>query len=407
MDIRQRLQKQDPALAGFIAPGGEVQPLEPWGRALVPRGTKTGVSTYEDNVLFSPNAGYSTAIASGAEVQIRIDTGMKKALYNRLSIRMRITNNDAAAIQFCNAYQMIDRIELYANGGNNMIWQATGDGIYEQTMLYDDDKWSQRCRLANTTAAWGTGGAIAAGATAEYWVDLVGNLLEQIKLFAFAPSDAMIFKIKFRPQSVSQQSGAATACTLADLALVFNATVLDDRSFDQKRAQYAAYPVKSRYLNEQTAYFPNQSFTSGTAVALKLNSINDAISHLTITARDSGVVGDNLNAFYDMDDWTFEILDGANFPILTMPLTGKFLRYHEFPERFQSRIVNNKAVYVIPFAADPLLAYKEGVNTGYIPFDGNYQIRITPTASVSKDFYIRAHSYQEFTVSQGQISATN
>lgn len=407
MDDRTRLLRESPS-DSLNAIQSDIFPSIQAGAYKTNPSLGVSTNTIEDNVVLQCQTSFQTVFASGATADIRITPGFVQGYINRATIQMAITNNDAAAIQLCNAFQLLNMVQLLVNGGNDLAYQITGDQLYLNTMLYDPAKWKNRAVLANTDSAWGTGVAIAAGATATYYIDLVGSLLEQIKLFAHATKQDLILRLYFNTQAQVQQAGAATAMTLATLNLVFNVIKLDNSTFNRKLREYQESPHVFRFLNNVVAPFPNQSFTAGSTVSLKLQQIKGPVAFIRIYARAPNAVGDARNAFTDLDGWQFNLLDSTGVAVLASGLTGKFIRYHETPEKFDSEMPNNKAVYTLSFSSDPLLSYKTGAQLGYRYFDGDYALQVIPSATVARDFFVDGVMYENLFIDNktGNIATT-
>jgi len=135
---------------------------------------------------------------------------------------------------------------------------------------------------------------------------------------------------------------------LISFEVVCNLTVLDEADFNSKVSEYKAAPHRFQYLDSVVQRFPSQTLTAGVPLTLKYSGVSGRTRLTAIYVRPNVPTGNNLTAYVSMDTGSFNLLDANSQTLTNGALTGEFLRYHEFAEKFtRSQMALNVPLYFI------------------------------------------------------------
>lgn len=338
------------------------------------------------NLQYSAQGSVSNLISNGGSVDIRIPA-RSFAYADHMTLHLRITNSTGAATTLVPARWLFNRIEIWANNGQRKIADILPEELWASTALFSSDQWEHHSALENTTADWGSPTAISNGTTVDYYVRLTGNIFGQIKLPMMALDGDLVIRPYFEPFSKTNAASGA-APTLTALNVIFNCVVLDQKDYLLKQAEYRSKPHIYDYLDGIRQLWPAQAITAGQSLELRLSGIRGRIPGLFVFVRANNPTGANLYGFADLDNCTFDLLTPNGDSMLIYQPSGRFLRFHEFSERFvSSRFGKNVKMYYLSFSTDPVADLTSGTNFGYQVLTGDERIRINFDAAFTPGTY--------------------
>jgi hypothetical protein len=274
---------------------GSVEPYQhqKLGGLTVPTRSVAVVNRFYQQRVFNPIGGVSTAFASGGFTDIEIRNG-DQFVTSDAWLKLNLTDLGAGS-SICPSPLLIQRVEVYGNGGALELQRIPGRSIFF-TWLPSIDRqdladWAPLMRM--NAATYGAGAAIGAGATVDAYIPLLGTVFYDQIFLAGLQADMML-RIYWNPLAV--EAGVMPTCNSCQLLLGgYQLPPADNQAMMQK---YRNNKLDWRVLLDREAM---QSFSvaANQLYNRRLEGVHGVVTQLWFLMQNPVQSGSNLRQALD------------------------------------------------------------------------------------------------------------
>ena len=333
-----------------------------------------------------------------------------------VTLELKLSNDTPHTIAMPpNAYTMLDRVEVLAEGGNQVIARYESSALMFPFRHIDALSYE---RYAHGFESAGIGvlpGYLVAAEERSLYLPILAHPLATNHVYGGAIKSDMYVRVWFRgttafpsfQPSVSPETQAANSSipTLKSLNVVISQDHVDDE---------ARRSLQSRALKERLDFrFQRPGYQSMTEqlnpsqrYSWQLTAIHGLVSELIIMIRDPS---SQPGGFYTRGASSVELLDSSGTSVLGGGALPLGLLEMDMASRQSSRALvfngsPNPIVLEFGSARDDL---QHGTISGYVPMNGSYQLALTTDADLTAGVYEIVVYYLAaacMSIENGQIS---
>jgi hypothetical protein len=367
--------------------------------------TQLNMAKRLDNVLEYTNDNSLPSVASGGQADFEIRSNGFNI--DRMTLRVDITNADAANAGQWNPFLAINYIEIYSNNGQNLIDRRYGRDLLLDLINIPNDEFNTIRLACGLDADYtSTSNNIVANTTTSFFMPLYGLPWSSVP-FNLGYSGDILVRIYFRPSSAWLQGAVAAAnLTFNTMRILLDAEALTNAQSSRIRnmiqGQGFSYPILSAQYTSTTL-----TLATSTQYTFTLNGVNGLISHLFLVLTQASPtpaqneVPTAIQSFAILDDTGNNIQGGST-------KLSNYSRYIEATEHFpSSSLTRNLAVYLVPFATEPKKSYDTPAQiTGFFVGDNDLQLQFTTDGAITPGSYrmeVFARVFNTLTSSNGNL----
>ena len=301
------------------------------------------------------------------------------------TLRIKITESAAAAMQLLPIYRWFDRIEFRPEKGDEEQYRLYGDSLEELLRLScTDEELKSLGRLSNINGLYYNGAGCTHKASEVKWYSMpFPSIFDMVKLNPRLLKTDYRLRIYVKTGIVASGSGTPQ---LTDIELI---SEVENDNHNVEHVNDAHFNTLARHVPLIDFYEPqlveeqSVALASSTKYRVNLDSVRGDVGFMTLRVRSSTAnasyasmnnVDLGPNALIDIESSTNKSLwsNGINGDYLLFDLARKF-----FPNNY----CGQSYTYIIPFCDNPLDAMFHGVSSGYMKFSDKKYLAITPDAA--------------------------
>ena len=331
----------------------------------------------------TPQTAVQTNALSNQSIRFHLFT--YGGLYEKLYLRLKITNTSAGAVGF-NPIGMIRRVEMQLNSGE-IVSTHHRDEIYKDIVLHmsdEDFKTVAPLMQLNDDFTLDTTNTIAAGASKTYYIPIYTflNLGEVCIDLIKQP-----FYVNLDIEGATATTGTLTSATLNQIQLIVKGTRVGRPSMLHIKREYDL-GIHNRFLEWRSQEEPI-TLAASTAYDISLRGFNVYCPFLIVTAAPNPRTSANIFAYEDVFE-TVELLynNGTSYDISRDADYSK--KFHAI-EHFHSSAFDNLNMIPFCFAESCSDAVLTGRVSGGMKFDSSAEciLRLVTRTGVSGNYFIR------------------
>jgi hypothetical protein len=307
-----------------------------------------------------------------------------------------LTQTGGTTIRYVDAPLMLNRVEIYANSGAQLV----------QTI----DAWHLRMvdvlHLSNESATFKNKitDAAAAGTAQTFYIRLHSFINTIGGYPLFATTGDLTVRVYFRSLADSVvQDGTAPVGSIASAKLKVKLSEVSAREKQEFMASQMRHPKLYRFMNTRITPIPVAS--GSTSIRQVLNSVRAPISHMTFVITDSNPTGADLEGGYTaLQDFVVLNASGEN-QTGKQVITDAFNRNFLAGEWFSSTTTTTENIYAYSWASNPELALSKGINSGVYEKSGSdvLEINFGSALSSASTIYLMEYTYSFVELYKGGI----
>jgi hypothetical protein len=362
------------------APSSTHQVQSAGGKRVNMKVGSTAVLHSNETEMYYPSATQpGTVLTGGGRVDIRVQNTAPIA--TSAELQLVITSN-ADNTLFCPTPFLLDHLEFYGNGGNDLIQLIYPDHIWSLTSLFDDEEWSNLAPQMNTTVNWGQGLRMMNAEVRTLYIPLLGSFIDQVQPFISGLNSDIVIRCYFVPYTTANEnSSVTTAPSLTSLQLILHCTELIPSEYSMKMASYrSGSPLDFRFMLPVTQKWTG-TFNSGTIYTQQITGVLGKLAFWFANMRTSSPTGRALRTYLPIS--AFEVKDLNNTNIMGGTVEDAiYNRTTRWMEYFNSRFANYNPIFFLTHTPNPKLVMKGKGILGYYPYDrDNIFVTTGPTTN--------------------------
>jgi len=320
-----------------------------------------------------------TILTGGGRVDIRIQNTAPIA--TSATLQLIITSN-ADNTLFCPTPYLLDHLEIYGNGGNDLIQLIYPDHIWLLTSFYSNEEWIHMAPQMNTNINWGQGLRMMNAEVRTLYIPLLGSFIDQIQPFISGLSSDLVMRVYFVPYTTANEnSGQTTAPTLTSIQLILHCTEITPAEYSMKMVSYrSGSPLDFRFMLPVTQKWTG-TFNAGTVYTQQITGVLGKLAFWFAHFRTSAPTGRALRNYYPIS--AFEVKDVNNTNIHGGTIQdAAYNRTTRWNEYFTSRFSKFNPIFFMSHCVNPKLVMQGKGILGYYPYDrDNIYITTGPTSN--------------------------
>ena len=351
-------------------PGGQVANKKTVASAVVLQNSR--------DLLFSAQESTATLLSSGGSVTVRVNSGMGGICHGQ-TLQFTILNDGTSAdLTAVPASLMINRIEIYFNGGSQLVQTIYGDQIFLDNNMLPQEKWAGVASVSNTGATFGIGSALADDASITYRVPF-HSIMSQCELFLGGLADDVIYKVYFHGGATKILEDGATVPVLSDVNIILHTRDVPPATYAQMKRKYQEGFFDHPFL-EVNRLEHSATYNNSTTYSQTLSAISGLVSHMWISLRAGPLDGDAMRTFQVLSSFNLYDAGGANITGLTS-IPSDLNRHIQSMTHYPNTLQQNLAVYSWSHSASIMHAQETGANLGCYAYSGKERLDITTAGS--------------------------
>ena len=319
-------------------------------------------------------------------------------------IKITVSNTTGASVTLAPTQLWLQRKEIYGDNGGNSLYIEEDLEPWMHNILFAENEWVNLAPMFNSNTAYSRAGvAQADGATRDYYIPLIGFLSSSHLSLAGLAND-IEFELTLKPFTLIGLAG--TLPNVTNCQLLLRGVYEDPQTSASRAQQYQSPYCVLRYLDNDS-HKADLTLTASSQYDIVLSGVRGLVAYLIILVRAKPVTAANQATFVNAID-SFDIVDESSKSII-----GSYQRNYDetakliYPETFDNYFNQGYYFFLVPFAEDPLMAFKTGANTGFQPFDTHNRLRFTTVAGLATGSYevqVLAKVYNHIEINQGHLT---
>lgn len=352
----------------------------------------------------APTSAVNPAFLNGGTCDVRMEKGTIDLLTHAY-LQFDLTNSTGGASTIAPLQLAIERIEIYAGNGNQLLTTIYGQELWLTNAFLSRDEWEQSASLFGSTTAYSTAGiAIADGASTVLYCPLI-HMLPSVMLHMAGLDSELIVRVVMQTSTYTILAGSNITCNSINLIMKGYSEPEDVK---QKRLSVYrnSIPYIVPYVNFQRM---NQTITlaASSTYSIVLSGFKGQVGAFFITLRAAAITAANQGTYLALSSLDVQNAAGES-------LTGHYRRTHSDVKLENSELLpnvfgNNKEFYLLSWSENPAHDYQSGSNSGYEYFTGFEKLSFTTTSGLAGGSYIvdiRALSYEHLTILNGKAHSS-
>lgn len=341
---------------------------------------------------------------NGGIVDFRVEKGILDLVTDAF-LKVSITNDTGASATIAPSPFLIQRIDVFANNGANLLTTIYGQEIWLSLIAYNQQRFEQIVSLLGTDVSYvRTGTAVADTASRDFHIPLI-PLFSQANLHLAALKGELQLKVYFNVTALTHLAGSLVNCDNVQLLLKgFKET---PKTKEMRMNLYAG-----KYI-VPTVFFQRMSQTMALAASntysIVLTGIKGMSAGLFITVRAAAITGANQGTYLaEMDYYDIQNADGSSLLGFYKKRTAE--RLLDYVDISNNRFGNNSNFLLIPFSESPVQDFITGSNNGHEVFTGFEKfVWTTPGTTSSASYVIDIYSltHESLNIVNNNIASTS
>ena len=341
------------------------------------------------HTYFNSTTSTQNVLGSSGFVDVRLPAQALQVITG-VTLELKLSNDTAFPIVLpSNAYTLLDRVEVLAEGGNQVIAR------YESSALMFPFRHIDSLSYERYALGFESKSELGPGQERSLYLPILAHPLATNHVYGGSIKSDMYVRVWFRgttalisfnpAQSPELEYANSSIPTLKSLNVVISQDHVDDE---------ARRSLQSRALKERLDFrFQRPGFQSMTEqlnpnqrYSWQLTAIHGLVSELIIMIRDPSA---SPGAFYSKTPASVELMDSSGSSVLGGGALPWGLLQMDMASKQSSRaleFIGGGDPVVIEFgsARDDL---QHGTISGYVPMNGSYQLALTTEASLDAGTY--------------------
>lgn len=407
MDIVKKASRQSPiqaqtsAVATKAFRGPKMHPL--MNGVQIPDHVENNPKT-KQTVIQNAISQVNADMLNGGVLDIRIEKGILDIVTDAF-LKVSLTNDTGANATIAPSPFLINRIDIFANNGANLLTTVYGQEIWLSLSTFVQQRFEQIVSLLGTDTSYVRTGTVMADTTSrDFYIPLI-PLFSQGNLHLPGLKGELTLKVYFNVTALTHLAGALVNCDNVQLLLKgFKETSVTR----EKRLRL----YSDKYI-VPTVFFQRMSQTMALAASntysIILTGLKGMSAGLFVTIRATAITGANQGSYLmEFDYYDVQNSDGSS-------LLGHYKkrpseRFLDYVDIFHNRFGNNSNFLFIPFSESPIQDFVTGSNNGMEVFTGFEKLVWTTPGTTSSSTYqvdIYSLTHEQLTIVSNTIASTS
>lgn len=355
-----------------------------------------------DSIRIPPQSGLSNVFA-GAVQQIEFMVNKNQVIchYDKIQLRLILTNSGAAVATFVASHFMINLIEVMVSG-------ATIEEIYPHHLMFNelylansDEEVINNRALRNFAGGidgtpYGNPATLAAGQSRAFNIE-IPCVFSKTKCFMCGLDQTISFRIHFAPSALASTS-LATSILLSEADLLIDGRKYDDLIRQRLINRYKQFDHVFGYYMPQRSIIANQTISDTTRTTVSNTVFGGYHSALlAVMLCPAGASREQLYSFTELLrlDLTRNGSSISNFQNVPADFVKAEMSY-----KFKTTAVSTENLYAILQSNKPVEALNYGRSLGVNVLTNNDQLLIQASAAAAYDVYVLCYRFSNFCITR-------
>jgi hypothetical protein len=321
--------------------------------------------------------------------------------FDKMNLRLTITNTGANVATLVASHFMIDYIEVLMGGGAIETIYAH-HLFYNELYLANDDEevFNNRNLRAFQGGIQGTAytgpANLAVGASRTFYVE-IPCIFTRTKAFIPAISQVIGIRVHFTPFATSSSS-LATTIGLTDADLLIEGKEYNDVVRSKLLARYKSFDHVMPYYQPQRTFIPGQTISSTARTQVKVTEFGGYLSSQIVVFLLSS--GANREALYNFSGTQKLDILRNGLPVSSYSDQPSDWILQQMSHLFGTTAVASQNIYVIPQSCYPVESADIGLQRGAVFMTNNDVLEIQASIANTYDVYVLCYRFCNVTITK-------
>lgn len=356
-------------------------------------------------VNLQPSSSVSTNLLDSGVIDLRCERGLISMLTHAYA-RIDCTNNDVAAITLAPPMLCLNKVDIYAGNGSNILATCYGPELYQSLLFLNSREFDNLQSYLGVGANYSTvGNVMAAGENRVYYIMLT-QLLQNAKFYIGGLNSELLFRFTFESSANNLILGAALP-TVNNFSMHLKG-YYEPVNISKKRYElyHSPTPLLIPFGNIQRMS-QTMTLAINSTYEVVLSGLTGIISMITVAVLPAAYTAATQANYVALE--SIDITDNGNQSILGFLSRDSDILKIDQSELFDNRMGLYKDFYPISFASEPTRDIVTGNNSGCTVFNGFNKLRFTTTGVIVPGSYqiqVRAFTHEHLIIYQGGVSSS-
>lgn len=348
------------------------------------RNTYKTLAQNKDLVHQQPASAVPANWLEGSQIDFRIESGIVDAL-DWVCLRAKYTNSTGGAVVLAPHQMHIQRIDVYAQNGSDLIYSVQGHDLYLANAFIPRNEYENISGLMGLTESYASAATSITDGTSLYsYIPLFSPWL----CWRIHPSGLkgnLLVRVYSNVKALTTVSGGTLTC---------NELVLQLYSRDQPQSLQTqqnnfymdpSIPTSLSFLSIQRMPYPI-TLAASSQYDIVLTGIRGIASCLFFTLRAAAVTASNCITYTAID--TYDIVDASGNSLLGSTQKNSQEQQMEYATCFNNKFRKLINFNFVPFSSDPVSDYTMGTGNGFQPFTSFERLQFKTPSGLSPGAYL-------------------
>jgi hypothetical protein len=352
----------------------------------------------------SPNSTIAAAALNSGQCDIALQPGLINAI-DFCFVRLDLLNSTGSALVLAPAQLLIQRIDIFAENGSNLLTSVYGLELYLGNAFLSRNEFENFAPSLGLTTAYASAATSIADTVATTLYIPIFQPFYPAKLHPNALAGNLLFRIYFNPQAITTVSGGLITTT--DVSLVISGRQQAPFIQDKQAANYyLEKPLALTYMNIQRMS-QTMTLAASNTYSVLMSGIKGICSVLMFTIRAAALTAANQLTFIQVLD--FDILNQDGSSSIGFYRRDNADAVLDYACCFDNLMRSKVNINVVSYTPCPIEDYASGAINGYASFSSFEKLSFTTLSTLAGGSYqidVVAFCFDEIIIKKGRATST-